>query len=187
MCLPVDIPMTDELFDIVDDNDNVIGQAARSDVHRSGLQHRGVHLLLFDREGRLLIQKRSADRKQYASLWDCSVSEHVQSGESYLDAAARGAKEEMGVDVPGLRPLFKFRMEYGPNDNEISVVFAGEVEPASVKVDAEEVSEVAYVHPSELSASMSQRPQEFCGWFIQIMKFYSGRPAEFQVIEEGRR
>lgn len=173
----------EELFDIVDDNDNVIGQTTRSDVHRSGLQHRGVHLLLFDRNGRMLIQKRSADKRQYASLWDCSVSEHVQAGESYPDAAVRGAKEEMRVDVSGLRPLFKFRMEYGPNDNEISVVYEGEVEPASVQFDAEEVSEVAYVHPAELFASMEKSPQSYCGWFIQIIKFYSGHPAEFQTYE----
>ncbi len=173
----------DELFDIVDDNDNVTRQAARSDVHRSGLLHRGVHLLLFDREGRLLVQKRSADKRQYASLWDCSVSEHVQAGESYPDAARRGLQEEMGVEGIALEPLFKFRMEYGPNDHEISVVYAGEVDPTKVRFDAEEVSEVAYVHPSELSASMEQSPQLYCGWFIQIMKFYSGRRAEFQVYE----
>lgn len=176
--------MTDEIFDIVDNNDNVIGTAARSDVHASGLLHRGVHLLLFDCEGRMLIQKRSADRKQYASLWDCSVSEHVKSGESYLEAAVRGAKEEMSVEVSGLRTLFKFRMEYGPNDNEISVVYEGEVEPASVKFDAEEVSEVAYVQPSEVLARMSQRPQEFCKWFIQIMKYRAGQSVEFQVYEK---
>ena len=173
----------EEFFDIVDNNDNVIGQAARSDVHRSGALHRGVHLLLFDSSGRMLIQKRSADKRQYASLWDCSVSEHVKSGESYLDAAVRGAHEELRVDVADLRPLFKFRMEYGPNDNEISVVYAGEADPARVRFDAEEVSEVAYVHPSELLARMEKSPQEFCGWFIQIMKFYSGRPAEFQTYE----
>ena len=175
--------MTDEIFDIVDDNDHVIGRAARSDVHRSGLQHRGVHLLLFDGAGRMLIQKRSADKRQYASLWDCSVSEHVQAGESYRKAAVRGANEELDVDVSGLRPLFKFRMEYGPNDNEISVVYAGEVEPAQVRFDADEVGEVAYIRPQELLASMNQSPQSYCGWFVQIMNFYSGRKAEFQTYE----
>ena len=89
----------------------------------------------------------------------------------------------MGVDEIALKQLFKFRMEYGSNDNEISVVYAGEVEPAQVRFDAEEVGEVAYVHPTELLASMDQSPQLYCGWFIQIMKHYSGRPAEFQIYE----
>jgi isopentenyldiphosphate isomerase len=172
----------EEIFDVIDDNDNVTGQAARSDVHRSGLLHRGVHLLLFDADGRLLIQKRSADRKQYASLWDCSVSEHVKAGESYLAAAMRGANEEMGVDVSDLRPLVKFRMEYGPNDNEISVVYVGEVAAASVKFDAVEVAELAYVEPTDLLARMDRQPQDYCGWFVQIMRFRAGRPAEFQVL-----
>ncbi|MBV6395030.1 MAG: Isopentenyl-diphosphate Delta-isomerase [Anaerolineales bacterium] len=175
--------MTEELFDIVDDTDNVIGQAARSDVHRSGSLHRGVHLLLFDSAGCLLIQKRSADRRQYASLWDCSVSEHVKAGESYLEAAIRGAKEELGVDAHALRPLFKFRMEYGPNDNEISVAYEGEVDPARVRFDAEEVGEVAYVGLVELSARMRRRPQEFCKWFLEIMKWHRRRPSALNVLQ----
>ncbi|MCE7861474.1 MAG: NUDIX hydrolase, partial [Chloroflexi bacterium CFX2] len=54
--------MSDEQLDVVNDKDEVIGQASRSDVHRRGLQHRGVHVFLFDAQGEMLIQKRSADR-----------------------------------------------------------------------------------------------------------------------------
>ncbi len=172
----------DELFDVVDDADIVIGQAARSVVHEQELWHRGVHILLFDGRGRLLIQKRSAERKQYASLWDCSISEHVQSGESYLEAAGRGLEEELGVTGITLRQLVKFKMNYGPGDNEISVVFEGGVDPAQVRRDPREVSEVAYVRPVETLTRMSQLPQEFCGWFIQIMKFRSGQQVEFQTL-----
>ena len=177
----------EELLDIVNNTDAVVGLARRSVIHQCGLQHRGAHVFLFSGDGKMLVQKRSADRSASPSMLDCSVSEHVKSGESYLEAAGRGLREEMGVDGIALRQLVKFKMNYGPNDNEISVVYVGEVEPASVKFEAEEVSEVAYVHPSELSASMEQSPQSYCGWFIQIMKFYSGRPTEFMIVEENRR
>ena len=54
--------MADELLDVVNDNDEVTGQAMRSMVHQQGLQHRGVHVFLFNAQGEMLIQKRSADR-----------------------------------------------------------------------------------------------------------------------------
>jgi len=87
----------EEQFDVINEQDEVIGQAARSAVHARGLWHRGAHVLLFDNGGRLLVQKRSADRVASPSLLDCSVSEHVKAGESYPDAARRGLKEELGV------------------------------------------------------------------------------------------
>ena len=79
--------MADELLDIVNNEDIVTGQEMRSTVHQLGLQHRGVHVFLFTRDGKILVQKRSADRAASPSALDCSVSEHVKAGESYLDAA----------------------------------------------------------------------------------------------------
>src|SRR5689334_18473687 len=107
----------DELLDIVNDEDIVIDQKMRSTVHELGLQHRGVHVLLFTRDGKLLVQKRSADRAACPSSLDCSVSEHVKAGESYVDAALRGMKEEMGLEEIDIHPLAKIKMNYGPNDN----------------------------------------------------------------------
>jgi isopentenyldiphosphate isomerase len=52
--------MADELLDIVNDNDIVTGHEMRSTVHQLGLQHRGAHVFLFTRDGKMLLQKRSA-------------------------------------------------------------------------------------------------------------------------------
>ena len=103
--------MADELLDIVNDSDEVTGQAMRSVVHQQGLWHRGVHVFLFNEQGEMLIQKRSADRANSPSLWDCSVSEHVKAGESYLEAAMRGLKEEMGVEGIEISRRGKIQME----------------------------------------------------------------------------
>lgn len=177
--------MADELFDIVDDNDNVTGQALRSDVHASGLLHRGVHILLFNEGCRLLVQKRSADRKQYASLLDCSVSEHVKSGENYLEAAQRGLREEMGVDGIALQQIVKFILNYGPNDNEISTVFEGKVDSASVRFDPGEIESIEWFGLDELKSAMEKRRPEFCGWFLEIMDWYWGMPSALLVLKRG--
>ena len=174
--------MTDEIFDIVDDNDNVIGQAARSDVHQSGLQHRGVHLLLFDREGRLLIQKRSADRSQYASMWDCSVSEHVKAGESYQEAVHRGLLEELGLTGIECQPLVHFRMLYGPNDNEISTLFRGIIDPAQVRFDSDEIEQVAYFSLDEVAKLMESGDMAFSYWFIQLLRWYGHGSSDMIIL-----
>lgn len=171
-----------EFLDIVNDEDMVIGRETREAVHARGLQHRGAHVLLFAPNGDLIIQKRSAQRKAYASLWDCSVSEHVQAGEDYESAARRGLREELGLEDVALRRLVTFRLTYGPNDVEISTLFEGSADPARARFDAEEVAEIESVGLPELAARMASRPEQFCGWFIEILNFYLGRPCDLRVI-----
>lgn len=174
--------MPDELLDIVNDHDVVIGQEMRSIVHQQGLQHRGVHVFLFDAQGRMLIQKRSADRASSPSLLDCSVSEHVKAGESYREAAFRGLKEEMGLEDIELSPLGKIQMEYGLNDFEISQIFEGKVNPEEVRFDPVEIAEVCYMSLDEIRAGITQEKWIFCGWFVEIMKWYFGEPTRLKVL-----
>ncbi len=169
--------MADELLDIVNDEDVVIGQEMRSTVHELGLQHRGAHVFLFTSDGKMLVQKRSADRAASPSALDCSVSEHVKAGESYLDAAMRGMKEEMGVEGVEIKPLVTFKMNYGLNDNEISTLYEGTVNPEQVKFDPVEIEEVAYYSIEEIQEMMKNEKIKFCGWFVEILNQYSGRSA----------
>ena len=174
--------MADELLDVVNDEDMVTGQAMRSGVHQQGLQHRGVHVFLFNEQGEMLIQKRSADRANSPSLQDCSVSEHVKAGESYLDAAMRGLKEEMGVERIEVKLLGKIQMEYGPNDNEISVIYEGKVQPGQVKFDPEEISEVKFMSLDDIRAGINNEKKIYCGWFVELMNWYCGQTARLKVM-----
>ena len=176
--------MADELLDIVNEDDEVTHQEMRSVVHQHGLWHRGAHVFLFDENGDLLVQKRSADRIHSPSLLDCSVSEHVKAGESYQAAALRGLREEMGVTGITLTPLVKFRMNYGLNDNEVSALYTGTVNPAAVNFDPVEISEISYRNMDELRSLMESQPDLFCGWFIQILKWYWSEPANMSVYKD---
>jgi isopentenyldiphosphate isomerase len=175
----------DELLDIITDKDIVAGQELRSKVHELGLWHRGVHVFLFTADGKMLVQKRSADRTSAPSLLDCSVSEHVKAGESYLDAAMRGMKEEMGVEGIEIKPLLKFRMKYGINDNEISLLYEGMVEPARVQFDPVEIESIQYVDLDELRIMTKADPAQFCGWFVEILCAYDNEPTgHLQLLEK---
>lgn len=174
--------MPDELLDVVDDNDIVIGRELRSLVHQRGLQHRGVHAFLFTEDGRLLVQRRSKDRAASPFLWDCSVSEHVQAGEDYLTAVIRGLREEMGLQGTKTREIVTFKMNYGPNDNEISRIHQGLVDPALVRFDPVEIEQIAYYGLAELLERMESGEQGFCRWFVQIIRWAIGNPSEVSVL-----
>jgi 16S rRNA (adenine1518-N6/adenine1519-N6)-dimethyltransferase len=175
--------MPDELLDVVDNNDTVIGREMRSVVHRRGLQHRGVHVFLFSQKGRLLVQQRNKDRSASPSLLDCSVSEHVQAGEDYWTAAFRGMNEELGLKAADIQEIVTFRMNYGPNDNEISRTYQGFIDPALVHFDPVEIEGIAYYSLDELLEQMEAREVAFCSWFVQIIRWAIGRPSELKVIK----
>jgi len=168
----------DELLDIVNDEDIVTGQEMRSTTHQLGLQHRGVHVFLFTPDGKLLVQKRSADRAAYPSMLDCSVSEHVKAGESYLEAAIRGIKEEMGIDGIEIKPLIRFRMNYGVNDNEISTLYEGIVDPNRINFDPVEIEEVNYYSLNDLQEMIKASNVKFCAWFMELLNWYHGKPTK---------
>ena len=91
--------MQEEIFDVVNDRDEVINQLPRSQVHREELKHRAVHVLVFHNDGRLFLQKRSMSKDSEPGKWDSSAAGHLDSGESYDEAAQR---ELLGAVVSGL-------------------------------------------------------------------------------------
>ncbi len=90
----------DEIFDVVDENNRVIGAATRSACHSDpSLMHRVAHVLVFDNSGRLILQKRSPNKDIQPGKWDTSVGGHLGIGEKAFDGAKREMKEELGIDA----------------------------------------------------------------------------------------
>src|SRR5690606_7878108 len=90
----------DELLDIVTKQGKPTGKTAlKSEVHSKGWYHNTVHLWLFTTEGEILLQQRSHKKEIYPLLWDVSVSGHIDAGESFIDAAIRETKEEVGLKL----------------------------------------------------------------------------------------
>jgi isopentenyl-diphosphate delta-isomerase type 1 len=172
----------DETLEIVNQSNQVVGQSKRQAIHRSGLWHRGVHIFLFLPNRKLLVQKRSKYKAESPKTLDCSVSEHIKPGESYLEGAIRGLHEELGIEPVTLKYLMKFKMNYGAGDNMISELYEGTIAETTVRTDLKETSKIDYYRLSELEKQLVHGDMAFSHWFKELLLWYLGKPSEVEVI-----
>ena len=154
--------MTDEIFDVVDESDRVIGQATRREVHARGLHHRAVHVLVHDAAGRVFLQRRSLNKETSPGCWDSSCSGHVDAGEDYETAARRELGEELGwhdASLP-LRPLLKLRTSPETGWEFIQIYALGPVS-GPFTLHPEEISEGGWFTPEEIIAWIAREPEAF--------------------------
>jgi isopentenyldiphosphate isomerase len=175
--------MADELLDVVSDDDLIIGTELRSIVHQNGLQHRGVHVFLVTPDAQLLVQLRSRHKEVFPLALDCSVSEHLKTGEDYRQAAVRGLQEELGIERAMIQELVKFKMEYGPNDFEICTLYEGRLDIQRINYEPQEVEGMFYYHLDELKEIIQKGELAISRWFVEIIKWYLGMPAELNIME----
>jgi len=165
----------DEIFDVVNDRDEVVGQATRREVHARKLPHRAVHALVFGRDGRVFLQKRSMLKDTSPGCWDSSCSGHLDSGEGYVAAVVRELDEEIGLKVlpeHGLRELFKVdsRRETGW---EFVRVYQLESE-GPFTLHPAEVEAGAWFSVEEVERGIVERPREFTRSFKFIWTVRAG-------------
>jgi isopentenyldiphosphate isomerase len=112
----------DEVFDLVDLNDRVIGRVRRGDAHRDpSLIHRSVQTLVFTSDGRILLQRRAATKDLFPGYLCASASGHVIVGDDYAQTARRELSEELGVD-PAISYVSKARVQ-SEMETEITALF----------------------------------------------------------------
>ncbi|MBZ0299941.1 MAG: NUDIX domain-containing protein [Anaerolineae bacterium] len=173
-----------EYLDILDEHYQVIGQEKRQIVHQTGLLHRGVHLFLFTPDRKMLVQQRSPTQDTFPGALDCSVSEHLQVGESYLAGAQRGVREELGVEIATLQRRLWFKMAYGPHDYMLSELYEGVCDANAITVDTQEVDSITYDTIPEIERLMTAEAAEFTPWFEQFMRWYTGQSTRMTILWE---
>ncbi|CAL9397690.1 NUDIX hydrolase [Streptomyces sp. XY006] len=145
----------DEILDIVDEHDRVVGQSARGEAYARGLRHRCVFVQARDAEGRIFVHRRTPTKLVFPSLHDMFVGGVVGAGESYDTAALREAEEELGVTgLPDPRFLFKFRYDDGPGRSWWSAVYEVRCE-LPVRPQAEEVAWHAFLPEDEVERRLA--------------------------------
>ena len=160
----------EEVFDVVDADDRVIGQATRGEVHRGGLRHRSVHVFLFNSRGELFLQKRAATKDTFPGCYDSSASGHLNTGETYDGGAVRELEEELGLtagDVPLLTPLFKLPacLETGW---EHAMFYTCQTD-ATPRPNPREIESGRFFTLAEVIAMVQDNPSQFAPAFLRIL------------------
>jgi isopentenyldiphosphate isomerase len=159
--------LSDELFDIVNERDEVVGRAPRREVHARGLWHRAIHVLVFNAAGQVFLQKRSMRKDTAAGLWDSSCSGHVDAGEDYDASAIRELGEELGF-IPAAPPVRWFRIEARPETSwEFVWVYRLRYE-GPFELNADEIESGAWFTPTELTRLLQAKPADFASSFRLI-------------------
>jgi isopentenyl-diphosphate Delta-isomerase len=152
--------MKEEIFDVVNEQNEVVGQRSRSEVHRLGLMHRSVHVLVFNAAGQVFLQKRSMSKDRQPGLWDSSASGHVDTGEDYDACAVRELREEIGLQLsaPPSR-LFKLSA-CAQTDQEHVWVYRCEAE-GPFRLDPHEIDQGGWFSAEEVTRWLAERSEDF--------------------------
>jgi isopentenyl-diphosphate delta-isomerase type 1 len=161
--------MAQEIFDVVNERDEVIGKKAREEVHRLGLMHRATHVLVFNQRGQVFLQKRSMKKDRQPGLWDSSASGHVDSGEDYDACAVRELREEIGLEISEV-PRRLFKLTASPEtDQEHVWVYRCESE-GPFQLHPDEIERGYWFEREEVTRWMNERPDDFASALLVIWK-----------------
>jgi isopentenyl-diphosphate delta-isomerase len=153
---------------LVDENDVEIGHIDKSSAHDAGgVLHRAFSLFIFDQEGRLLMQKRSASKRLWPCYWSNSCCSHPRRGETMHEATARRLQDELNIEAE-LEFVYKFTYQasYGEHgaENEFCWVYLGRTSDRIV-ANSHEISATRSLTPEELQQEIDHDPEQFTPWF----------------------
>lgn len=151
---PKSCDSTSEQLPVVDQRDRLIATASRATVHQKHCLHRAAHILVFNSNGELLIQKRAPDKDRYPGYWDISVGGHVHVGESYESAARRELLEELSIRARIMR-LEKLPAS-ADTDWEHIVVFKARCN-GPVKPNLQEIQAWRFALPSTIAKAIEKK------------------------------
>jgi isopentenyldiphosphate isomerase len=159
--------MRDEIFDVVNERDEVVGQKPRRDVHRLKLNHRAVHVLVFNSLGELFLQKRSMSKDCFPGVWDSSASGHVDSGEGYDACAVRELREEIGLQ-PDPPPQRLFKVPACPETGHEFVWVYRCLAEGPFTLHPQEIERGGWFAAAPLDRWLAASPGDFASGFVLI-------------------
>ncbi len=171
-CLRITVT-AEEILDVVDECDVVVGSATRAEVHRRGLRHRAVHVLVFDPAGQIYLQRRSWTKDCSPGLWDTSAAGHVDRGETYADAARRELAEELALEPAApLELLFALDASRDTGNECVRVYRA--LANDEIVPDPVEIIDGCWLEPMALNRWLARDPDAFTPTFRLIWEQLPG-------------
>lgn len=169
----------DELLDLVDENDQVIGTIWKSEAHTDSSKiHREVAIAIFNQKGEVLIQRRSMNKTNDPGSWKITAAGHVGAGENPKIAVEREVLEELGFKVDAVfvdKGFEKREGRKGSTEARFFYIYYSLVDSDPVvTLDITEVMDVKWIHPRKLEVFTQENDWDVKGLSHKtIMEIYS--------------
>jgi isopentenyl-diphosphate Delta-isomerase len=157
---------------LVDEADNAIGTMEKLEAHRRGKLHRAFSILLFNRNGELLLQKRSKKKYHSGGLWTNTCCSHPLPDESIDQAARRKLMQEMGIDLQtsfAYKFIYTAKLDNDLTEHELDYVYFGQYDHTP-NVNPDEVEDWKYIDLPSLKTDMQHHPDRYTEWFKLIVQ-----------------
>ena len=164
----------DEFLDVVTEKGEIIKTLPRNEIHGNpSLIHKVVHVLVFNREGALLLQKRSVHKDVAPGKWDTSVGGHVNTGEALDEAVRREMEEELGITACKPKFLYTY-IHSNPYETELVYTYSC-VHDGEIRFDKNEIDEIRAWDTDEIKENigrgiLSDNFEHEIGMYIQSRK-----------------
>jgi len=146
-----------------------------SEAWSKGLYHQIARVILRDKTGSILLQKRGPTMEVHPNRWTDSASGHVDFKEDGATAAKRELCEELGLSVD-LKYLGMFLTKFAIEDktiNTYNLVFEGVIDKRSpLNLDSVEVSDTRWITAENLKKKLLQEPETFTPYLALISDKY---------------
>jgi isopentenyl-diphosphate delta-isomerase len=155
-----------DLLILVDENDKVIGEMEKLQVHEKGLLHRAFSVFIFNSANELLLQQRANDKYHSGGLWSNTCCSHSNNSETMACSVTRRLKQEMGLETETqfeFSFLYKADLGNGLKEHELDHVYFGTTDEKP-KPDANEVMNWKYMSLEKLAENISLHPQDYTSW-----------------------
>ena len=142
-----------DFFEIVDDDDQVIGLRPRSECHGNpDLVHRVSHVPCIQFRRKSVAAETLSAQGCSAGKWDTSVGGHVDPGENYLQAAYREMEEELGVTGQPLKVLYPSKIRNNFESENVMTYLV--VYDGKICFNRTEIDEIRFWTPSEIDQAL---------------------------------
>lgn len=161
-----------EMVDVIDEQGRTIATVTRREMRERRLPHRCVYILVFNRQGELLIHLRTPSKDVYPGHWDVAVGGVLAAGEAFDVGARRELREELGIDVEP-EPLFAYR--YADAATVVRSMAYRAIHDGPFQLQPEEVVRAEFVALGQAAARIEQHP--FCPDGLAVLAEYRRRTA----------
>jgi isopentenyl-diphosphate delta-isomerase len=156
---------------LVNKKDKAIGTEEKLKAHQKGKLHRAFSVVLFNKKGEILIQKRAKSKYHSPGLWTNTCCSHPKPNENTKEAAQRRLKEEMGIKTD-LKKAFSFiyKAKLGNLvEYEFDHVFLGRFD-GQPKPNKKEIEDWQWIKLVDLEKDIKKNPKKYTPWSKIILK-----------------